>query len=66
MVWVINSVPKVVQVGLGSAEMLAAKNVYLTSEEAYEALQKICPHETKLGDRSSGRVFCADCSKTLN
>lgn len=63
MVWVINSVPKVVQVGLGSAEMLAAKNVYLTSEEAYEALQKICPHQTWLGHSGTRQIFCADCNK---
>lgn len=66
MVWIINKVPKVISVALGSDEMKAASNVYMTQEEAVQALQKICPHETRLGNISNGRVFCAECSKTLN
>lgn len=66
MVYVINKVPKVIQVPLGSKEMNDAANVYMTEGEAYSALQAICLHETKLGHSGTGRVFCADCRKSFN
>jgi pyridoxal/pyridoxine/pyridoxamine kinase len=66
MVYVINKVPKVIQVSLGSKEMNDATNVYMTESEAYSALQSICAHETKLGHSGTGRVFCADCRKHFN
>lgn len=66
MVWIINSVPKVQKVGLGSKEMMAATCVYDTEESAAKALQEICAHETKIGFRSSGHVQCADCGKKFN
>lgn len=66
MVWIINSVPKVQQVALGSKEMMAATCVYDTAESARSALQEICKHETVLGHSGTGRTFCADCSKPFN
>lgn len=66
MVWIINHVPKVIQVSLGSEAMNAAANVYMSEEEAYSALQDICKHETKIGFRSTGHVQCADCRKKFN
>lgn len=66
MVWIINSVPKVQQVGLGSKEMMAATCVYDTQESAAKALQEICAHETKIGFRATGHVQCADCGKRFN
>ncbi|MNJ43358.1 hypothetical protein D3C77_383610 [compost metagenome] len=39
MVYIINKVPKVVQVSLSSKEMNDAANVYMTEGEAYSALQ---------------------------
>lgn len=66
MVWIINSVPKVQQVSLGSKEMMAATCVYDTQESAARALQEICKHEVVLGNSKTGRTFCADCSKPFN
>ena len=66
MVWVINSVPKVIECRIGSDAMNAAKDVYFTEGEAYSALQQICKHKTKIGSRSTGHVECADCRKSFN
>ena len=41
--------------------MMAAANVYMTEEEAKHAQRAACPHNTMLGNSSTGRVFCADC-----
>ncbi len=66
MVWVINnSSNKVAEVALGSKEMLAAKNVYLSRAEAIKAHQVTCPHKTWLGHSGTGAIFCADCNKTF-
>lgn len=52
---------KPIQVTLGSSQMMAAPCVYLTEAEAKAAQQLVCKHETLLGNRSTGKVFCADC-----
>lgn len=66
MPWILNSVNKPVFVGLGSTKMMDAKECFLTEEEAKAAQVQNCAHETKLGNRSNGRIFCADCSKAFN
>ena len=66
MPWILNSVNKPVFVQLGSAEMMSAKECYLTESEAKKAQIESCPHHTKLGHSGTGRVFCADCSKKFN
>lgn len=62
MVWIINDKSNRVQsVALGSAEMIAARNVYMTEAEAKAAHRETCKHPTWLGNSSTGAVFCADC-----
>lgn len=67
MVWIINSFTnKVQQVGLGSTEMLAASNVWMTQEEAIRAHRESCSHPTRLGNSKTGVISCADCNARLN
>lgn len=61
MPYTLNSANKPVPVAVGSPEMMAAANVYMTEEEAKHAQRAACPHNTMLGNSSTGRVFCADC-----
>jgi hypothetical protein len=63
MVWILNEVNKPVEVRLGSVQMFAAANVYMSEDEAKAAQRQLCQHETILGNRSTGRKFCADCGK---
>lgn len=69
MVWIINdAAKKVQQVGLGSPEMLAARNVYQGQEEAQKAHQAECAavgHPTRLGNSKTRQVVCADCGTYL-
>ena len=67
MVWIINERSNRVQeVPLGSKQMLAARNAYLTKNEADEHHLATCQHPTWLGNKSTGQVFCADCGKPGN
>ncbi|HDS1721773.1 hypothetical protein NPS53_09690 [Pseudomonas putida] len=61
MPYILNAVNKPVPVALGSPEMLVAANVYLTEAEAKHAQREACPHQTMLGNSSTGKVCCADC-----
>lgn len=62
MPYILNAVNKPVHVVLGSPEMLAA-TVYLTEVEAKQAQRDNCSHETRLGNRATGRVTCAECGE---
>lgn len=66
MPWILNEANNPVFVGLGSQEMLNAKNCYITESEAKAAQVEACKHETKLGFRATGHVQCADCGKHFN
>ena len=66
MPWILNDVNNPVFVRLGSQEMMSAKNCYMTEAEARAAQVELCKHETKIGNRSTGRVQCADCRKPFN
>lgn len=67
MVWTVNrAANKVVEVALGSKEMMEAENVFMTRTEAVAVNQLYCPHETKLGHSGTGKIFCADCDKPFN
>jgi NADH pyrophosphatase NudC (nudix superfamily) len=67
MVWIINEQSNRVQeVALGSPQMLAARNVYRTKQEADEHHLATCAHPTLLGNRSTGHIFCSDCGKPHN
>lgn len=63
MVYILNEVNKPVQVTLGSPEMLAASCVYATEAEAKQAQRENCKCETRIGNRATGRVTCADCGQ---
>lgn len=66
MPWILNHANNPVFVGLGSQEMMAAKNCYQSEGEARAAQVESCKHETKIGNRSTGRIQCADCRKPFN
>jgi len=67
MVWTVNrTANKVIEVALGSKEMMEAENVFMTRAEAVATHQLYCTHETKLGHACTGKIFCADCGKHFN
>ena len=67
MVWVISGKSrKVIETQLGSPEMLAAENVYLTQGEAVVAHREACPHPLLLGNSKTLIKTCADCGSTIN
>lgn len=66
MPWILNEANNPVLVALGSKEFTDSRNFYLTEQQAKEAQQKECAHETRLGHSGTGKIFCADCSKPFN
>lgn len=65
MPWILNQVNKPVQVALGSPQMMAAANCYLTEGEAKSAQRQSCPHPLLLGNSKTGRVCCAECGQSI-
>lgn len=63
MPWILNKVNKPVKVALGSDEMNAARDVYISEQDAKAAQREFCKHETLIGIRSTGYVACADCGQ---
>ena len=66
MVWIINDTcNKVQQVRLGGPEMMTARNVYETQEQAIAAHQAECKHGTVLANSKTRHATCADCLKYM-
>lgn len=63
MPYILNKANKPVQVSLGSPEFFDAATCYQTEAEAKQAQRDNCQHETRLGNRSTGRITCADCGE---
>lgn len=64
MPWILNEVNRPVFVGLGSPAMMAARNCYVTEDEAKHAQRQACLHDVWIGHSSTGYEQCADCGRT--